>query len=146
MGSNMTKKILSLALVLSISGCMFYNINSEEVTENYYAPRKSEEDVVYLEEVTEPHEVIGFVSVSTERRNKMNDVIEKMKREAATLGGDAITNITRKTPKGEEKMKMAGVKKFFENGNIRATFTATVVAMRKPDVPMDERPADAQQK
>jgi hypothetical protein len=142
----MKKTIFSLVLALSVSGCMFYNINSEEVTENYFAPKKSTEEVAYLEEVTEPHEIIGFVNVSTERRNKMQDVIEKMKREAAILGGDAITNITRKTATGEEKLKMAGLKKFFENGYIRATFTVTVVALRKPDVPIEERPVTEKQK
>src|SRR5437773_335548 len=119
----MKKTFCFLALfVLSISGCRFYSVNSEEVTDNYYAPKKADE-VAYLEDVKDPHEVIGFVTVNTERRNKMQDVIEKMKREAATLGGDAITNITRKTPGGgEEKLKMAGLKKFFENGSIRTTF------------------------
>ena len=137
----MKKTVLSLALLLSISGCSFYNINSEEVTDNYYSPKNFAGDVLYLEEVNDPHEVIGFVSVNTERRQKMQDVIEKMKREAAILGGDAITNITRKTPTGEEKMRMNKLKKFFENGNIRSTFTATVVAMRKPDVKIEDRPA-----
>lgn len=134
----MKKTILLLVLSIVISGCSLYSINSEEVTENYYPPKASAESVVYLEEVTDKHEVIGFVSVNTERRQKMQDVLEKMKREAAVLGGDAITNITRKTSTGTEKMKLAGLRKFFENGYIRATFTATVIALQEPAVRIDD--------
>ena len=135
----MKKVFWGLALLILTSGCSFYNINSEEVTENYYPPKKSSESVVFLDEVKDPHEVIGFVTVNTERRQKMQDVLEKMKREAAILGGDAITNITRKTSKGNEKIKMAKLKKFFEDGAIRSTFTATVVALNKPAVVLDEK-------
>jgi len=135
----MKKMILLLILSIAMSGCSLYSINSEEVTENYYPPKGSAESVIYLEEVTDKHEVIGFVSVNTERRQKMQDVLEKMKREAAILGGDAITNITRKTAGGSEKMKMAGLQKFFENSYIRATFTATVIALHEPAVRMDDR-------
>ena len=111
----MKKPILFFALALLTSGCSLYSINSEEVTENYYPPKSSTETVTYLEEVKDPHEVIGFITVNTERRQKIQDIIEKMTREAAVLGGDAITNITRKTPKGDEKMKLAKLKKFFED-------------------------------
>ena len=135
----MKKTILLFVLLFIItSGCSFYSINSEEVTENYYPPKKSAENVTYLEDVTGPHEVIGFVSVNTERRQKMQDVLEKMKREAATLGGDAITNITRKTSKGTEKIKLAKLRIFFENGYIRSTFTATVVAFHDPAVTLND--------
>ena len=134
----MKKTILLFVLLFITSGCSFYSINSEEVTENYYPPKKSAESVAYLEDVTGPHEVIGFVSVNTERRQKMQDVLEKMKREAAMLGGDAITNITRKTSKGTEKMKLVKLRKFFENGYIRSTFTATVVAFHEPAVILDD--------
>ena len=136
----MKKTILFIALSILISSCSFYNINSDEVTENYYPPKSSLDNIAYLDEVKEPHEVIGFVSVSTERRQKMPDVLEKMKREAAILGGDAITNITRKTASGDEKMKMSKLKKFFENGNIRSTFTATVVSFHQPAVILTDKP------
>ena len=133
----MKKVILFIALSI-LAGCSFYSINSEEVTENYYPPKNSVDSVVYLEEVKDPHEVIGFVTVNTERRQKMQDVLEKMKREAAVLGGDAITNITRKTSKGGEKMKLAKLKKFFEDGSIRATFTATVISLHEPAVTVND--------
>ena len=139
----MKKIIVGFALLLLTSGCSLYSINSEEITENYYPPKKSSESVVFLDEVKEPHEVIGFVTVNTERRQKMQDVLEKMKREAAVLGGDAITNITRKTSTGNEKIKLAKLKKFFEDGAIRSTFTATVVALNKPAVILDEKTAPA---
>lgn len=139
----MKKIIVGFALLILTSGCSFYNINSEEITENYYPPKKSPESVVFLDEVKEPHEVIGFVTVNTERRQKMQDVLEKMKREAAVLGGDAITNITRKTSSGNEKMKLAKLMKYFENGALRSTFTGTVVALGKPAVVLDKKTEQA---
>lgn len=125
----MAKKIFPLFFVtLFVSACSLYSVNYEETASSFYAPKKSVNDVAYLEDVTEPHEVVGVVTVNTERRQKMEEVIEKMKREAAALGGDAITNVIINNTNGTKK-KLFGAK-LFANANIRTTFTATVIAFK----------------
>ncbi len=83
--------ILTLALISS--GCTSYKVNAEEIM---FAPSSkfaTENEVQYLETATAPYEVIGHVTVNTERRNSLEEVAEKMKRQVAMLGGDAVTNI-----------------------------------------------------
>nr|HPN88940.1 hypothetical protein [Candidatus Omnitrophota bacterium] len=82
-----------IILISIVSGCSFYQIDSSDLTTDYYPSKKNTNDVVYLETIKEPHEIIGYVTVTTERRQQMQDVIQKMKREAAILGADAITDI-----------------------------------------------------
>ncbi len=82
-----------VALGMLASGCTFYHVNAEEVGRTSTRSKKSPADIQYLETVTVPYEVLGQVSVETERRNSKEEVIEKMKRDAAMMGGDAITNI-----------------------------------------------------
>lgn len=123
----MAKKIfLLLFLTLFVSACSLYSVNYEETATTFHPPKKSANEVAYLEEVTKPHDVVGVITVNTERRQKVEEVIEKMKREAATLGGDAITNVTMDSGSGTRK-KLLGAK-LFANANIRTTFTATVIA------------------
>jgi hypothetical protein len=102
--------------IFLVSACSFYNINSEETTENFYTAKKSVDEVAYLEQVTQPHEVIGTVTTTTEKTHTREEVIEKMKREAAVIGGDAITDIQ-------------PVKKC--NACIRVKYKATVVVFKK---------------
>ena len=86
----MTKKNLFLIFcTVFISACSIYGVNYEETTTAFYPPKKSSLEVKYIENITSPHEVIGFVTINTERRQQMSEIIEKMKREAAVLGGDA---------------------------------------------------------
>lgn len=79
-------------LVLISSGCTFYAVDANEILK---ASNKevAKKDIRYIENVSVPYEVIGHVTVNTERRNSMDEVIDKMKRQVAMLGGDAITNI-----------------------------------------------------
>ncbi|MBF0521724.1 MAG: hypothetical protein HQL24_01565 [Candidatus Omnitrophica bacterium] len=124
----MTKKLLTLiSLVFLASACSLYHVDSADVTTNYYPSKKSASDVVYLETVTEPHEIIGYVTVNTERRHTIEDVLDKIKREAAILGGDAITDI-RTDATGEWKKLPA--QKLIGNAYIRANFTAAVVVFK----------------
>ena len=114
-------------LIFTITGCSLYSINSEEVTSNYYPPKGSTQEVEYAETITRPHEIIGFVTVNAERNQKMQDVIEKIKREAAILGGDAITNIT---SNASGSWKKVPPKRLLGNAYVRTNFTATVVAYK----------------
>lgn len=117
----------SLILLLSVAGCSLYNVNSEEITTEFYPPKSSPSDVIYLETVTQPHEVIGYITVNTERRQKMDDVLIKMKREAAILGGDAITNVKTDASGQWKKLPAQNV---VGNAYVRANFTATVVVFK----------------
>ncbi len=125
----MTKKIFLLLFVtVFVSACSIYKVNYEETSTAFYPPKKSSMDVKFIESISEPHEVLGFVTVNTERRQQLSEIIEKMKREAAALGGDAITNVTMNS-KGIPK-EIKG-KNMLANAYIRTTFTATVVRYKE---------------
>ena len=121
------KKILSLIIVLLATsfGCSIYHISSDDVTSNYYPSKPSAEDIVYLEEITQPHEVIGQITVNAERRQRIDEVIQKMKREAGILGGDAITNLQ---SDATGVWKQLPAQNIIGNGYVRANFSATVIA------------------
>lgn len=127
----MTKNIYFISiLLLMASGCSVYNIDSQNVSTNYYPSKKLFNDVVYLEKVDKPNEIIGYVTVNTERiqSDKMEDIIMKMKREAAILGADAITEI--KTDATGEWKKLPA-QKLMGNAYVRANFTATAIIFKK---------------
>ena len=120
-------QIILLGCAFLASGCTLYNIRSEETAAQYYPPRPSANEVVYAETVSKPHEVIGYVTVNAERNQKMAEIIQKMKREAAILGGDAITDIS---SNATGAWKRVPPQKFLENAYIRANFNAKVIAYR----------------
>lgn len=124
----MFKKSLVLGLFICLtSGCSLYHVDSRDVTTEYYPPKKSAGDVVYLEETNKTHELIGYVTVNTERRQRISEVIEKMKYEAAILGGDAITDIQ---TDATGQWKKLPAQKLIGNAYIRANFTAAVVVFK----------------
>ena len=121
----MIKKIIyMIAAMFILTGCSIYNIDSQDISTDYFPPKQSAADVVYLDEIYQPHFFIAYVTVNTERNQLISDVIEKMKREAAILGGDAITNI-RSDATGTWKKLPA--QQIVGNGYVRANFTASVV-------------------
>ncbi len=125
----MIKKLgFLICLTILTSSCSVYRVNSRETTDNIYLPKPSQNEVAYIEKITQPHDVIGFVTVTADRSHRrMESIIERMKREAAILGGDAITEI---------KMESTGLwkkipaRKIFGNAYIRLNFTAKVVAFQ----------------
>ena len=121
-------KKLSLLLIISFltAGCSIYNVDSKNLTDEFYPPKRSANDVAYLENVTQPHQVIATVVVNTERRQaqRMDDVIAKMKREAAILGADAITDIKTDATGTWKKLP---AQKLIGNAYVRANFSAAVV-------------------
>jgi len=116
-----------LFCVIFLSACSIYHVTSEEVTADFYPSKQLASEVVQLEKVDKPHVVLGYVTVNTERRQRLSDVIEKMKREAAILGGDAITEI--KTNASGTWKKLPG-QELVGNAYVRANFTATVVVFK----------------
>ncbi len=86
--------LMMLMLLLISSGCTFYGVDAQEIVMAPFGQNKQTDlEIQYLETVTVPYEVIGHVTVNTERRNSIEEVIEKMKRQVSMLGGDAVTNI-----------------------------------------------------
>jgi hypothetical protein len=120
------KKLLYLIVACAFvtSGCSVIRVDSTDVTTNYYPSKSSKNEVVFVKEVNQPHEVIGTVTVNTERNQRLNEVLEKMKYEAAILGGDAITNLKSDATGTWKKLPVQNV---VGNGYVRANFTASVV-------------------
>ena len=121
----MRKNVIFLFLfVVLISGCRIMSVDSQDLTENYYPAKRSPDDVLYFESVDRPRKVIATVRVNAERNQEINDILQKMKREAAILGGDAITDL--RTNAGGLWKKLPG-QKFVGNAYVRANYTASVV-------------------
>ena len=95
----------------------------------YYPAKDSPDDVQYLEQVTAPHKVIGTVKVNAERNQRREEVIRRLKSEAAVYGADAITNISIQA--GEKKWMFKKLQEFLANGYIRAIYSADVVIFEK---------------
>ena len=121
------KKLFFIALSCFLSACSLYHVSSEDSTDNYYPSKQSPQEIVFLEAVNKPHEVIGVVTVNAERRQALNEILAKMKREAAILGGDAITDI-RTDASGEWKNLPA--QKLIGNAHVRANYSANVIVFK----------------
>ena len=123
-------KRATLALIticLMFSGCSIYHVNSEDVSTDYYPSKSLASDVVYLENINKAHTIIGYVTVNTERRWTINDVLDKMKREGAILGGDAITNIQTDATGSWKKLP---AQELIGNAYVRANFSCSVAVFK----------------
>ncbi|MFC1510355.1 hypothetical protein ACFL49_01725 [Candidatus Omnitrophota bacterium] len=123
----MIRILTVISLIFLTSGCTLYRINSEELTSDYYKSKQSADDVMYIETLDKPHEVIGRITVNAERRQRVSEVVEKMKKEAAILGGDVITDI-QSDATGEWKSLPA--QQVIGNAYVRANFSATVAVIK----------------
>jgi len=119
----MNKKLLTLILAtICLSACSLYKIDSDETAADFFPSKASAKEVVYMDTVNQPHEILGTVTVNTERRAEKSEVIEKVRREAAIIGGDAVTNIQEKPP-----VRKAGL---LQNAYLRTNYTADVVKFK----------------
>ncbi len=118
---------LALAFPLLTSACSLYRVQSEDISPYFHAPKASADEVVYIEHVDRPHEIIGFVTVNAERNRPLSEVIEMMKAEAAEMGADAITDIT---SDATGTWKRIPLQKILANAYVRANFTATMVVFK----------------
>jgi len=122
----MIKKAFTLiALVLLVSSCSIYHVSSINTTDDYY-PSKEVKEVPYLENIGQEYSVIGIVTVNAERHQQISEVLRKMKREAAILGGDAITDV--KTD-ASGAWKRLPAQQIIGNAYVRANFTCSVVIL-----------------
>lgn len=129
----MKKIFLFTVFIILCYGCSLYQIESESMTYGgLKSAKKSKGEVLYLETVTQPHAVIGQIKINAERNQSFEEVIDKLKTEAAVLGADAITNI--QTNAGTGTWARIKPKKLFGNANIRINYIVDVVVFGKETV------------
>lgn len=113
--------------VITLSACSIYRIDSSDTSLDFYEPKKSAIDVVYKEQIDRPYQEIGKVYVTTERSQSFEELIYMMKREAAILGGDAITELESDASGIWKRFVKAD---FLKNGYVIAKFSAKVVVFK----------------
>ena len=86
--------VLTMVCAVLFAGCSLYRVDSKNVSSDFYPPKDSVDQVVYLEKVEKPCDVIGIVKVTAEGENSREEVISKMRHEGEMLGADAITDIS----------------------------------------------------
>ena len=123
------KRILLSFLFLAIfsSGCTVYQIDSKDSSQDYYVPKTSIDDVTYVEKADKPYTEIATVTVTTERRQSLEDVLPKLKQEAGMLGADAITDVQ---SNATNFWKTLPPKKLIGNAYIRTTYTAKAIVWK----------------
>ncbi|MBF0122786.1 MAG: hypothetical protein HQL21_05190 [Candidatus Omnitrophica bacterium] len=117
----------SILFCLLFCGCSVYRIDSVDTTLDFYPPKDSDEKVVYLEKIEKPFDIIGVVMVTTERTHSFDEILVKMKHEAAVLGGDAITDLKTDAAGAWGSLTPA---KLFKNAYIHARYSAKVVVLK----------------
>ena len=124
----MKRTLFSLLLVTLFStGCTLYQIDSKDTSQEYYVPKTSIDDVAYIEKVDKPYTEIATVTVTTERRQTLTDVLPKLKQEAGMLGADAITDIQNDAT---DLWKKLPSQKVIGKAYIRTTFTAKAIVWK----------------
>ena len=116
-----------LFLAIFSSGCTIYQINSKDMSKEYYVSKISVDDVAYIEKVDKPYTEIAEVTVTTERRQSLNDVLPKLKQEAGMLGADAITDVQNGAT---DLWKSLKPQKLLGNAYIRTTYTAKAIVWK----------------
>lgn len=119
--------LLLLFLVIFTSGCTVYQIDSKDISQDFYAPKTSIDDVVYLEKVDKPYTEIGIVTVTTERNQTLSDVLPKLKQEAAVLGADAITDLQGTSSDMWKKLKP---QQLLGNAYLRTDYTVKAIVWK----------------
>ena len=123
------KYILFALLFLTIfsCGCTVYQIDSKETSQDFYASKSNINDVVYMEKVNKPYTEIAIVTVTTERNQTLQNVLPKLKQEAAMLGADAITDIQSDST---DLWKELPSQKLLGNAYIRTNYTAKAIVWK----------------
>ncbi|MBF0503980.1 MAG: hypothetical protein HQL14_02640 [Candidatus Omnitrophica bacterium] len=120
------KHSLFVLLILAVfsTGCTVYQIDSKDTSQDFYAPKTSIDQVTYLEKVDKPYTEIGTVTVTTERNQSIDEVLPKLKQEAAILGADAITDVKCDST---DMWKQLKPQKLLANAYIRTNYTAKAI-------------------
>ena len=85
--------VLMVSFSIFLAGCSLYRVDSQDLSSDFYPPKDSSDQVVYFEKLDKPYDLIGIVKITTERMVPLDDVMARMRYEAAVLGADAITDI-----------------------------------------------------
>lgn len=93
----MLKQFISISCMLCSlvlwSGCSVYRVDSQDTTLDFFPPKSSVDQVSYVASPERPHEIIGVVTLTADRAHPFAEAVDRMRQEAAILGGDAITDI-----------------------------------------------------
>jgi hypothetical protein len=85
--------VLIIVSFMLFTGCSLYRVDSKDLSSDFYPPKDSVDQVVYLEKLDKPYDVIGLVKITTDRISPREEVVAKMRYEAAIIGADAVTDI-----------------------------------------------------
>jgi len=96
--------IFLLFTLIAGTGCSVYQINAEDTSFDINLPKNAADKILYQEKIDGPYELIGVVSVTTEKAKLFEDVLPGMQQEAAALGGDVLTGV-RSEPAGAFRVK-----------------------------------------
>ena len=120
------KRILFTILLFAVfsSGCTMYQIDSKDTSQDYYVPKTSLDEVGYLQTTDKPYTEIATVTVTTERRQSLEEVLPKLKQEAGMLGADAIIDLQ---SDATDFWKSLPRQKFIGKAYIRTTYTAKAI-------------------
>ena len=83
--------------------------------------------MVYLDKTDKSYVEIAEVSVTTERRQPLNDILPKLKQEAGMLGADAIIDVQSGPT---DLWKSVKPQKLLGNAYIRTTYTAKAIVWK----------------
>jgi len=117
-----------LFLTFFATGCTVYQISSKDTSTDFYVPKTSIDDVAYVEKTDKPYTEIAEVTVTTERRQSLNEVLPKLKQEAGMLGADAIIDVQGEATDLWKKIAPPG--KLLSNAYIRTIFTAKAIVWK----------------
>lgn len=116
-----------LFLAIFSSGCTVYQIDSKDTSQEYYVSKTNVDDVAYVEKVDKPYTEIGEVTVTTERRQTLDDVLPKLKQEAGMLGADAVTDVE---DDATDFWKKLPSQKLIGNAYVRVTYTGKAIVWK----------------
>ena len=114
-------------LVIFTSGCTVFQIDSKDTSNDFYAPKTNIDDVAYIEKTDKAYTQIAIVTVTTERNQRLDNVLPKLKQEAAILGADAITDIQGTSSDFWKKLKP---QQLLGNAYIRTDYTAKAIVWK----------------
>ena len=126
----MKLNLITVFCSMILTGCSVYQIDSSDSASKYYPPKNDASQVVYLEELDKPFEEIGVVTVTTERRQATEEILEMIKKEAATLGADAVIDLQTDATGTWKKLKPLKLQKFLSNAYIRANYSAKAIIFK----------------
>lgn len=125
----MKKSGVILAICLLPMGCAMVNVRciSYESTPRTPKPQDYVIEIVDLKDIDNPYKVIGEVDANAGKKHDTNDVLEKLKKAAKKMGGDALIEL-QSQPIGGGVPYQGGM---IYSGHIRDLWKAKVIVWEK---------------